>query len=187
MGTAALETNTIVERRPSPTATTIWRWLRFPTGRDHVAGRGQRPVEDHLPLAQGCPWRNTTNSTVGFCAQVGEYQHALEWNGANPLEIFVGNDSGLWRSMDAIGETGSVCAAERRHPLSEPEREPGIAGRGGEHLATGQTPYTMMAGLGVNGTAGATAAPDRRRSGRRSLAARAGRWRLTPKPLRIGM
>jgi hypothetical protein len=62
-------------------------------------------------LATGCVWRNTTNSTAGFCAHVGEYQHALAWNGFNPLEIFVGNDSGLWRSTDAIGESGSVCAA----------------------------------------------------------------------------
>jgi len=63
------------------------------------------------PYSQGCAWRNTTNSTVGFCAQVGEYQHALAWNPANPLEILVGNDSGLWRSTDAIAETGQVWAA----------------------------------------------------------------------------
>ena len=43
-------------------------------------------------------------------AQVGEFQHALAWNASNPQEIFIGNDSGLWRSTDAIGETGSACA-----------------------------------------------------------------------------
>jgi hypothetical protein len=60
-------------------------------------------------LAQGCVWRNTTNATTCMSAQVGEFQHALEWSTNNPLEIFVGNDSGLWRSLDAIGETGVVC------------------------------------------------------------------------------
>ena len=62
-------------------------------------------------LAVGCAWRNTTNSTTCMSAQVAEFQHSLAWNAANPLEIFLGNDSGLWRSMDAIGETGSACAA----------------------------------------------------------------------------
>ena len=62
-------------------------------------------------LAMGCVWRNTTNSTTCMSGQVGEFQHALAWNTANPLEIFVGNDSGLWRSTDAIGETGSACSS----------------------------------------------------------------------------
>jgi len=62
-------------------------------------------------LALGCAWRNTTNSTSCMSAQVGEYQHALAWNTANPLEVFVGNDSGLWRSTDAVGESGQVCSA----------------------------------------------------------------------------
>ena len=59
-------------------------------------------------LAMGCVWRNTTNSTTCMSAQVGEFQHALAWNPANPLEVFVGNDSGLWRSTDAIGESGQA-------------------------------------------------------------------------------
>ena len=39
-------------------------------------------------LAMGCVWRNTTNATTCMSAQVGEFQHALAWNAANPLEIF---------------------------------------------------------------------------------------------------
>lgn len=58
-----------------------------------------------------CAWRNTTNANTCMSAQVAGYQHALAWSATNPLEIFLGNDSGLWRSMDAIGETGSVCNA----------------------------------------------------------------------------
>ncbi len=63
-------------------------------------------------LAMGCVWRNTTNSTVGFCAQVGEFQHALAWDMSNPLEIFIGNDSGLWRSVDQV-----PSRAERFRPM----------------------------------------------------------------------
>lgn len=105
-------------------------------------------------LAAGCVWRNTTNATTCRSAQVGEFQHALTWNASNPLEIFAGNDSGLWRSTDAIGETGAICSAtDASHfqnlngglgSLLEPES-----------IAQGtQTSYTMLAGLGVNGAAG---------------------------------
>ncbi|HEX8712592.1 MAG TPA: choice-of-anchor D domain-containing protein, partial [Terracidiphilus sp.] len=108
-------------------------------------------------LAAGCVWRNTTNSANCMSAQVGEYQHALAWNASNPLELFIGNDSGLWRSTDAIGETGAVCgSSDANHfqnlngglgSLAEPES-----------VAIGaQSSYTMLAGLGVNGTAGVKA------------------------------
>ena len=89
-----------------PTATTTWRWPRFPwAGQDTLLLAGANDLWK-CSLAMGCAWRNTTNSTTCMSAQVGEFQHALAWNAANPLEIFVGNDSGLWRSTDAIGETG---------------------------------------------------------------------------------
>ena len=104
-------------------------------------------------LAMGCAWRNTTNSTTCKSAQVGEFQHALAWNAANPLEMFVGNDSGLWRSTDAVGESGQVCApADAGHfqnlngglgSLAEVVSLPEIT-----------SPYSMLAGFGVNGTAG---------------------------------
>ena len=105
-------------------------------------------------LAQGCVWRNTTNATSCMSAQVGPFQHALAWNAANPLEILVGNDSGLWRSTDALGETGPACA------LSDASHFQNLNGALGslaevESLATSNSSqYIMMAGLGVNGTAG---------------------------------
>ena len=82
------------------------------------------------------------------------YQHALAWSPTNPLEIFVGNDSGLWRSMDGIGENWASVRRKRRFAFSKPEYGAGISGRGGELLAGIDSPYTMVAGLGVNGTAG---------------------------------
>jgi hypothetical protein len=105
-------------------------------------------------LAMGCVWRNTTNSTTGFCAKVGEYEHALAWNTANPLELFVGNDSGLWRSVDQVGETGSVCSASDASHFQNLNGSLGSLAEVESISATGNSPYTMMAGLGVIGTAG---------------------------------
>jgi hypothetical protein len=106
------------------------------------------------PYSQGCRWRNTTNSTVGFCAEVGEYQHVMAWNVNNPLEIFVGNDSGLWRSTDAIGETGTVCAASDNTHFQNLNGSLGSLAEVVSMSQAGSSPYTMMAGLGANGTAG---------------------------------
>ncbi len=106
------------------------------------------------PYSQGCGWRNTTNSKVGFCAQVGEYQHVLAWNAANPLEILVGNDSGLWRSTDAIGETGQVCSASDDTHFQNLNGGLGSLAGVVSLSQVGATPYTLMAGLGAIGTAG---------------------------------
>jgi hypothetical protein len=106
-------------------------------------------------LAMGCTWRNATNVTQPACAaQVGEFQHALAWDTSNPLEIFIGNDSGLWRSVDQVGETGSVCAASDASHFQNLNGSLGSLAEVTSISATGNTPYTMMAGLGVNGTAG---------------------------------
>jgi hypothetical protein len=110
--------------------------------------------KSECPYSQGCAWRNTTNSTVGFCSQVGEYQHALAWNVANPLEILVGNDSGLWRSTDAIGETGPVCSSSDASHFQNLNGGLGSLAEVVSISQVGATPYTMMAGLGANGTAG---------------------------------
>jgi hypothetical protein len=104
-------------------------------------------------LAMGCVWRNTTNATTCQSAHVGEFQHTLAWNTANPLEIFVGGDSGLWRSTDAIGETGQVCSAADSTYFQNLN---GGLGSLAEvvSLAVTNSAYTMMAALGVNGTSG---------------------------------
>ena len=127
-------------RPPSRTATTTWRWPRCPSraGSTMLLAGANDLWKSECPWPQGCAWRNTTNSTTCLCAQVGEYQHALAWNAANPLEIFVGNDSGLWRSTDADRRDRAGLLGERCHSFSESEREPGFAGRGGEHLPGGR-------------------------------------------------
>ena len=116
--TAALETSTIDGRgHHCRTATTTWRWPRFHQDRTPLLLAGANDLWK-CSLAMGCAWRNTTNSTVGFCAQVGEYQHALAWNAANPLEIFVGNDSGLWRSTGRHRRDRARCARPPTPPTS---------------------------------------------------------------------
>lgn len=108
-------------------------------------------------LAMGCQWRNTTNATTGFCAQVGAYQHALAWNPLNPHEVFLGNDSGLWRSLDQIGESGPACGLAGNTDAAHFQNLNANLGSLAEleSLAQGGgSPYTLMAGLGVNGTAG---------------------------------
>jgi len=105
-------------------------------------------------LAMGCVWRNTTNSTTCMSAQVAEYQHVLAWNAANPLEVFLGNDSGLWRSTDAIGETGSPCAAMDSTHFQNLNGSLGSLAEVVSLSPVLTSQYNLMAGLGVNGTAG---------------------------------
>jgi Abnormal spindle-like microcephaly-assoc'd, ASPM-SPD-2-Hydin len=105
-------------------------------------------------LAMGCQWRNTTNSTTCMSAQVAEFQHSLTWNASNPEEILVGNDGGLWRSMDAIGESGAACNASDARHFQNLNGSLGSLAEVESMTAIVSSPYTMMAGLGVNGTAG---------------------------------
>ena len=163
-GTAALETST----SPSTTATIAGgkytlALAAVPSGQETIVLAGAGDLwKTNCPSSQGCTWRNTTNSTVGFCAQVGEYQHALAWNAAttSPQEIFVGNDSGLWRSLDAIGETGPVCGSDSNSGNTDASHFQNLNGSLGSlaevtSLAqVGMTPYTSLTGLGFNGTAG---------------------------------
>jgi hypothetical protein len=105
-------------------------------------------------LAAGCIWRNTTNATTCMSAEVAEFQHALAWNLANPLEIFIGNDGGLWRSLDAIGETGPACSVSDATHFQNLNGGLGSLAEVESMAGSGISPDSMMVGLGVNGTAG---------------------------------
>jgi hypothetical protein len=105
-------------------------------------------------LSMGCQWRNTTNSTTCMSAGVAEFQHAVAWNAANPLEIFIANDSGLWRSEDAIGESGPSCSLSDSTHFQNLNAGLGSLAEVVSLSPVLSTPYTIMAGLGVNGTAG---------------------------------
>jgi hypothetical protein len=110
--------------------------------------------------ATSCTWRNTTNALDGCNApaQVAPAQHALAAGGA---ALYIGNDGGLWRSLDGVAETGSVCAATDKTHFDN--LNPGIGAGGSLAMVTGfaQDPTatdTMLAGLGAMGSAATTAA-----------------------------
>jgi hypothetical protein len=151
--TAALESNTIEGAATIANGNYNLTLAAVPSQQDTLVMAGGNDLWK-CSLAAGCVWRNTTNATTCMSAQVGEFQHAIAWSAANPLEIFAGNDSGLWRSADAIGETGPVCSAS---DASHFQNLNGGLGSLAEVVSLSpvlSTPYAMMAGLGVNGTAG---------------------------------
>ena len=151
--TASLETNT------SLGATTIANGdynlvlAAIPAQQDTLLLAGANDLW-RCTLAMGCNWRNTTNATTCMSAQVALYQHALAWNLSNPEEIFIGNDSGLWRSTDSIGESGSVCSPTDASHFQNLNSGVGSLAEVESISQVGSSPYTMLAGLGVNGTAG---------------------------------
>lgn len=159
--TAALETDV-----PGEGAATIQNGdynltlAAVPSGQETMLLAGGNDLWQTLcPYSEGCAWRNTTNATTCMSAQVGEYQHALAWNASNPLEVFVGNDSGLWRSTDAIDESSDaspepVCSATDASHFQNLNGSLGSLAEVASISQVGATPYTMMAGLGENGTAG---------------------------------
>jgi hypothetical protein len=110
-------------------------------------------------LAEGCVWRNKTNIATCKTAQVGAYQHALAWNSANPAELFIGNDSGLWRSLDAAGDIAQACSASDAQHFQNLN---GNLGSLAEVVGLSSVPAAsskIMAGLGVNGTTGVKSDP----------------------------
>ena len=155
--TAALETSTLGGAATIANGDYNLALTAVPSQQDTLLLAGANDLWK-CSLAMGCVWRNTTNATTCMSAQVAEYQHALAWNSANPLEVFVGNDSGLWRSMDAIGETGQACAATDAGHFQNLNGGLGSLAEVVSLAASPNTPYTMMAGLGVNGTAGVESA-----------------------------
>ncbi len=151
--TAALETSTLEGPVTIADGNYNLTLAAVPSAQDTLVLAGANDLWK-CSLAVGCTWRNTTNSTTCMSAQVAEFQHALAWNTANPLEIFLGNDSGLWRSIDAIGESGSACSSADSTHFQNLNGSLGSLAEvvGLPPFAT--SPYNLMAGLGVNGTAG---------------------------------
>jgi hypothetical protein len=137
-----------------------------PSGQETLLLAGDNDLwESTCPVAQGCKWRNTTNSTTCMSAKVGEYQHALAWNSANSLEIFLGNDSGLWRSTDGISESTlanpePVCSSTDAAHFQNLNGSLGSLAEVESIAQSSTTPYTMMAGLGAIGVAGASSSAE---------------------------
>ena len=150
---AALETRTALGSVTIANGDYNLALAAVPSGQDTLLLAGANDLWK-CSLAAGCVWRNTTNALSCMSAQVAGYQHALAWNTANSLEMFVGNDSGLWRSTDAIGETGTVCNATDAAHFQNLNEGLGSLAEVESMSQIATSPYTMMTGLGVNGTAG---------------------------------
>lgn len=108
--TAVLETNTSLGAATIVNGDYDLVLAAVPSAQDTILLAGANDLWK-CNLAVGCVWRNTTNAGTCMSGQVAPYQHALAWNTANPQEIYIGNDSGLWRSTDAVGETGPICSS----------------------------------------------------------------------------
>ncbi|HEY1650074.1 MAG TPA: choice-of-anchor D domain-containing protein [Terracidiphilus sp.] len=154
--TGSLESSSGEGRATIPDGNYNLALAAVPSGQDTLLLAGDNDLW-RCSLAAGCAWRNATNSSTCMSAQVGEFQHALAWNTANPPEVFVGNDSGLWRSADGIGESGAPCSSSDAAHFQNLNGSLGSLAEVVSLPPVLTTPYAMMAGLGVNGTAGVNA------------------------------
>ncbi len=115
--------------------------------------------------SSACSLRNTTNALDGCNApaQVAAAQHAITTvtqSSGVPI-LFLGNDSGLWRSLDGVAETGSVCSASDSTHFDNLNAAIGAGGSLSETIAFAQNPANtniLIAGLGANGSAGTSTA-----------------------------
>jgi Transmembrane protein 131-like N-terminal len=115
-------------------------------------------------LTAGCGFRNTTNTGNGCNApaMVAPAQHAIavmagEGLGGLPL-VYIGNDGGLWRSLDGVNQQASVCSPD---DATHFQNLNGGLGSLAEVVSFAQDPSdadTLLAGLGANGTAATAAA-----------------------------
>ena len=75
--------------------------------------------------------------------------------------LFLGNDSGLWRSLDGVAETGSVCSASDSTHFDNLNAAIGAGGSLSETVGFAQNPANtniLIAGLGANGSAATSTA-----------------------------
>jgi hypothetical protein len=108
-----------------------------------------------------CTLRNTTNALDGCNApaQVAPAQHALATVGQTPI-LYLGNDGGLWRSLDGVAETGSVCSSTDNTHFDNLNST--LTGSLAEVVGFAQDPTataTFLAGLGAIGSAATSNAP----------------------------
>jgi hypothetical protein len=112
-----------------------------------------------------CTLRNTTNALDGCNAPaaVAPAQHALATvtqSSGTPI-LYLGNDGGLWRSLDGVAETGSACSATDITHFDNLNAAIGTGGSLAEVVNFAQDPVnpnTLLAGLGGDGSAATSTA-----------------------------
>jgi hypothetical protein len=114
--------------------------------------------------SSNCSLRNTTNALDGCNApaKVAPAQHALSAVSlATAPLLYLGNDGGLWRSLDGVAETGSVCSATDATHFDNLNTAIGVGGSLSEITGFAQHPTdtnTLLAGLGEDGSAATSTA-----------------------------
>jgi hypothetical protein len=105
--------------------------------------------------SSACAFRNTTNSLNGCTAPntVAPAQHAIATLTAAAPLIFIGNDGGLWRSLDGVAVTGSVCSATDASHFNNLNAALGSLAEITGFAQHPTDPNTLLAGLGANGSA----------------------------------
>jgi hypothetical protein len=117
-------------------------------------------------IAAGCVLRNTTNAENGCAApaRVSPAQHGIATlagagTGGLPL-VYVGNDGGLWRSLDGVNQLQAPCSPNDATHFQNLNGGLGSLAEVANFAQDPANPQTLLAGLGANGTAasGTTAA-----------------------------
>ena len=115
-------------------------------------------------LAAGCALRNTTNAENGCNApaMVSQAQHAIATlagagTGGLPL-LYVGNDGGVWRSLDGVDQQQTPCSADDATHFQNLNSGLGSLAEVVSFAEHPSDPATLLAGLGANGTAATGAA-----------------------------
>jgi hypothetical protein len=105
--------------------------------------------------SSACAFRNTTNALNGCTAPnaVAPAQHAIATLAAAAPLIFIGNDGGLWRSLDGVAVTGSVCSATDASHFNNLNISLGSLAEITGFAQHPTDPNTLLAGLGANGSA----------------------------------
>ena len=116
-------------------------------------------------LASGCVLRNTTNAINGcnHPAMVSPAQHAIATlagagtGGTLPL-IYVGNDGGLWRSLDGVNQQQTPCSVDDATHFQNLNSGLGSLAEVVSFAEHPTDPATLLAGLGANGSAATSTA-----------------------------
>ncbi|MDR3744619.1 MAG: choice-of-anchor D domain-containing protein [Acidobacteriaceae bacterium] len=117
-------------------------------------------------LAAGCAvLRNTTNANNGCTnpAMVSPSQHAIATlagagMGNTPALVYVGNDGGLWRSLDGVDQQQAACSSDDANHFQNLNGGLGSLAEVVSFAQHPSDPATLLAGLGANGTVGTGAA-----------------------------
>ncbi|WP_446745093.1 choice-of-anchor D domain-containing protein [Silvibacterium acidisoli] len=123
-----------------------------PSGQDTLLFVGTADLF-RCSLAEGCAWRNATNSTTCAGAKVAPAQHAIDATAWSTQLLYFGNDGGLWRTTDDVNQQQAACSSDDATHFQN--LNPAIGSLAEvENLAQDPTnPQNMMVSLGGLGTA----------------------------------